>query len=397
MAEPALPVPDAIERRKAGKLLTRLFGVRRSSDAAEAASIREADEEQEELNAAIKAASAALIIIATVIALGFFYVAKVFLVTVFTSILIAFMLEPVVRGLARLRVPRAVGSLIAVTLMLAVLGIATYFFYNRAVEFGQELPNYSKRVQSSLAKFRKEAKKLDESAQTLMAPTAEERKAVPVQVQRAPGLSGMVTEGSGIVGEIALAASFVPFLVYFMLTWQEHVRWAGVRLFSREHRESAESTFSKISAMAGAFIAGNLVVGLFMGIASAAVFWWLGIPYALFVGLISGFVSLVPYLGVLLALVPPLAGGMGVLSSGEIVVVIATVVLLHLFALNVFYPKVLGKRLRLNPLAVTLGLLFWAWLWGAMGLILAVPIMATLKIVCDHVEALQPLGAWLGD
>jgi predicted PurR-regulated permease PerM len=397
MAESTLPLSDPIERRRAGNLLTRLFGGGRTRDAAEPSRVRELEQEQEELADAIKAGSTALIIIAVAIVLGLFYVAKTFLITVFTSILIAFMLGPIVDGLTRLRMPRAVSSLIAVILMLAVLGTAVYFFYNRAVEFGHELPKYSQRIQGSLGKFRREAKKLNESTQTLMTPTAEEKKAVPVQVQRSPGLSGMVTEGSGIVGEIVLAASFVPFLVYFMLTWQEHVRRMGVRLFHLEHRESAHETLDKISAMAGAFIAGNLIVGLLMGIASAAVFWWLEIPYALFVGLISGFVSLVPYLGVLLALFPPLAGGIGQLSSTGIVLVIATVVLLHLFALNVFYPKILGKRLRLNPLAVTLGLLFWALIWGAMGLILAVPIMGTLKIICDHVEALQPLGAWLGD
>jgi predicted PurR-regulated permease PerM len=394
MAESTLPLRDPVERRRAGNLLTRLFGSGRARDAADPSRVPEAEEE---IADAIKAGSIALIIIAVAVVLGLFYVAKIFLVTVFTSILIAFMLKPIVDGLSRLRIPRAASSLIAVTLMLVVLGTAVYFFYNRAVEFGHELPKYSQRIQGSLGKLRKEAKKLNESTQTIMTPTPEEKKAVPVQVQRAPGLSGMVTEGSGIVGEIILAATFVPFLVYFMLTWQAHVRRMGVRLFHLEHRESADETLDKISAMAGAFIAGNLIVGLLMGIASAAIFWWLNIPYALFVGLISGFVSLVPYLGVLLALFPPLAGGIGELTGTGTLIVVATVVLLHLFALNVFYPKILGKRLRLNPLAVTLGLLFWAWIWGAMGLILAVPIMGTLKIICDNVEALQPLGAWLGD
>jgi predicted PurR-regulated permease PerM len=64
---------------------------------------------------------------------------------------------------------------------------------------------------------------------------------------------------------------------------------------------------------------------------------------------------------------------------------------------NVIFPKVVGKRLRLNPLAVTLALLFWAWIWGAMGLILAVPLVAMAKIICDYVDSLRGFGAWLGD
>ena len=69
---------------------------------------------------------------------------------------------------------------------------------------------------------------------------------------------------------------------------------------------------------------------------------------------------------------------------------------LHLVAMNVLYPKILGKRLQLNPLAVTLSLLFWGWLWGAMGLILAVPITGAMKIICDHIEACGRMGRGWG-
>jgi predicted PurR-regulated permease PerM len=78
-------------------------------------------------------------------------------------------------------------------------------------------------------------------------------------------------------------------------------------------------------------------------------------------------------------------------------VIAITVFGLHVFAINVLYPKLIGKRLQLNPLAVTLALLLWGWLWGAMGLILAIPITGALKIIMDHIESLRPYGAWLGE
>ena len=81
----------------------------------------------------------------------------------------------------------------------------------------------------------------------------------------------------------------------------------------------------------------------------------------------------------------------------EVLVIIITVTGLHMLAMNVLYPKLLGKRLQLNPLAVTISLLIWGWIWGALGLILAVPIMGTVKIVCDNVESLRPIGEWMGD
>jgi predicted PurR-regulated permease PerM len=65
--------------------------------------------------------------------------------------------------------------------------------------------------------------------------------------------------------------------------------------------------------------------------------------------------------------------------------------------LNVLYPKILGKRLQLNPLAVTISLLVWAWLWGGIGLLLAIPMTAAMKIIFDHIESLKPFGNWLGE
>jgi len=130
---------------------------------------------------------------------------------------------------------------------------------------------------------------------------------------------------------------------------------------------------------------------------STSVFWLLGIPYFYFIGFISGFFSIIPYLGVFFALLPPLAGGIGVLNKTGVSAIFITVIGLHVLTMNVLYPKIVGRRLRLNPLAITLALLFWAWIWGAMGLILAVPMVAATKIISDYTDSLRGLGQWLGD
>jgi predicted PurR-regulated permease PerM len=126
-------------------------------------------------------------------------------------------------------------------------------------------------------------------------------------------------------------------------------------------------------------------------------FGFLHLPYFYFLGFISGFVSLIPYLGPIAAVIPPLAAGIGHLNGGEILVILIVVFGLHLFSINVIYPKLIGKRLQLNPLVVTMSLLVWGWIWGAVGLVLAVPITAALKIIFDHVDTLRPYGAWLGE
>jgi predicted PurR-regulated permease PerM len=68
----------------------------------------------------------------------------------------------------------------------------------------------------------------------------------------------------------------------------------------------------------------------------------------------------------------------------------------HMIGVNVLMPAIVGRRVHLSALAVTIALLFWGWLWGAIGLILAIPITATIKVICDHVDGWEPAGRWLG-
>ena len=93
----------------------------------------------------------------------------------------------------------------------------------------------------------------------------------------------------------------------------------------------------------------------------------------------------------------PTTAAFGHVEVADLLTIVVTVLGLHMIALNVLYPKFLGNRLQLNPLAVTMSLLVWGSLWGAMGLLLAIPITGAMKIVFDHVETLKPYGAWLGE
>jgi predicted PurR-regulated permease PerM len=347
------------------------------------------------LQSSIRAGSVAQVVVAIIAVIGLIYLLKLVLITTLGALLIAFMLEPVVQRLARIRVPRWAGSLIAVLILLTIIGALSYFFYNRAVDFAVQLPRYSGQIRSLVGKVRSQTHQIEESTRSLMPP--DKKKPVPVEVQKSGGLDGMLPENSSDYLETALAISFVPFLVYFMLTWKAHAHTATVRLFPKEHRMMAHRTVGRISDMIRNFIVGNVIIGLVNSGVSIAVFGSLHLPYFYFLGVISGFVSLVPYLGVFLAILPPLAGSMGTLKLSGVGIVILCTVLLHVISMNVLFPKIVGGRLRLNPLAVALGLLFWSWIWGGMGLILAVPILGATKIVCDYVDPLRGLGNWLGE
>lgn len=354
-------------------------------------------EEAEILHASIRAGSVAQIVVAAIAVIGLLYLLKVVMVTTLVAMLLAFIFEPLVGWFARIRVPRAAGALIAVALMVCLGGNLTYFFYNRAVNFAIQLPQYSGKISDTLANFRAQTTRIEESTRSVLASPKPGKQPLPVEVQEAPGLTRVISAGAGTLGEVVLAVSFVPFLVYFMLTWKDHMLAATVRLFPKEHRLVAHRTAGRISAMIRSFIVGNLLIGVVGATVSTVVFWYLGIPYFYFLGVISGFVSLIPYLGVFLALLPPLAAAIGVVDKTGVAIILLTVIGLHVVTMNVLYPKIVGRRLRLNPLVVALSLFFWAWIWGAMGLILAVPLVGATKIVCDYVDSLRGFGAWLGE
>jgi len=219
---------------------------------------------------------------------------------------------------------------------------------------------------------------------------------VPVTVE-STGSPEFIARNVGTFTEFAVTLSFIPFLVYFMLSWQEHARARTVQLFRPEFHTTAYVTLGQISLMLRGFIAGNFIMGIFMGLVSTLVFGLLGMNYFYFLGFISGFLSLIPYLGVVLALILPLVAGLGSLDDMGLVVIVVTVLALHVVSLNVLYPKFLGRRMQLNPLAVTMSVLIWGSIWGALGLILAVPVMGAIKIVCDNVRPLQRFGEWIGE
>ena len=323
----------------------------------------------------------------------FAYFGESVLAVLFFSILLSFTLSPLVQALEYLHIPRPMAALISVVALLVVMYGVTAASYNEAIIFADNVPKYSKKIRSILQPFRQQAEKIARTGEAVADPEAGN----VVQVRQITSWTDVLTHGASTFTDILLAASFIPFLAYFLLTWQSHARSATVMLFPLHHRHTAFVTLGLIGKMLQSFIVGNFLIGLLISGVSVAIFGLLHVPFFYFVGFLSGFLSLVPYLGIVLAMVPPLLVGLGQLDAGGLLIVLLSVVGMHLFALNVLYPKLLGSRLRINPLAVTLALLFWGAVWGAIGLLLAIPITGAIKIICDHVESLKPYADWLGE
>ncbi len=355
------------------------------------------------------------------------YVGRVFFITFLTAVLLAFLLEPVVRGLMRLKAPRGLASFLACSLMLAVLYLLGLGLWLQVQGMWEDLPNYSRRVAELVDAAAQQIEEIELKAREVIvprrlreppqpqpAPAAAPRarkKGAPEPVPAPPAvqevrirreesqLVNAVYQRLSAYTDVLLMASFVPFLVYFMLSWSDHILKAILSSLPGEgERESLLQAVNGIASVARAYLVGNFILGVLLSVASASFFWFVKLPYWQVVGPLSGFLSLVPYLGLPLALIPPIVAALPVYNALPAYVLIgATTAVFHLIALNLLYPKMVGARVHLNPLVVTVALMIWYLLWGAAGLFLAIPITAGLKAAFDSVPSLRAYGRILGN
>jgi predicted PurR-regulated permease PerM len=370
-----------------------------------------------------------LVALGVVIAL--LYWARVFFITFIAAVIIALILEPFVGLLIRIRFPRSVASFVVCSMALMLVYLAGLGAYTQIAGLWQEREKFSQRINDTVEDARRKVDDLEASTYRLIVPARQRqqqqqqpqpppqtkgrrRNAAPVEQPAVPGapasipevriheeqkaLSDLLYERISSLYQILLMSSFVPFLVYFMLSWRDHIRRSFLQFFEGEDRVAAARSLQGIGDMVRGFVVGNFVLGVMLAVLSSLGFWMIRLPYPLLAGPISGFLSLVPYIGLPLALVPPaivaIAGGTKLAGFLFVAFVVA---MLHLLALNLLYPKVVGSRVHLNPLVVTFALMLWGFLWDAAGLLLAIPLTAAIKAVCDNVKGLRPLGKFLGD
>jgi predicted PurR-regulated permease PerM len=346
----------------------------------------------------ITSSSASGKIIAAGIVIAFCYFASSVLVTLLVAVLLTYFLDPVVNWMETLRIPRALGSLIVVLVTIALVVFLAWSLIERVDQFGADWPNYRKPlraaadvVQKKMALFEARVSEIETGNEVAGAGGVR-----TVQVQEPHALRNAILSRMSTLYSFLLAATFIPFLVFFMLAAKRQVWHATMQLFPATQRTSVKETLSDVTQVLRSYVVGTALVGLILVVASWLFFMGIGLEFPFLAALVSGLFNLIPYLGVILSWMPPLLIGLKQFHAvGPFIGIFIMLTVFHLIAANLLVPALVGWRVRLNALALTVALLFWGWLWGAMGLILAIPITAVIKVVCDHVEGWQPVGRWL--
>ncbi len=333
----------------------------------------------------------------TVLALLYtLYFARSFLVPIVFALLLNFLLSPVIRMLGRIRLKPPVAALFVILLLIAGTAEAAYQLAGPAQRWAaiapQSFDTAQKKLRRIILPMQQVSKSVEQAADAVGGQTG---KPAEVLVQSGPSVSSRLF---GTTQRLVVGTIEVFILLYFLL--------AGGDLFLQKFVKVLPQFGDKVKAVAiaratesavTAYLSTTLLVNVLEGAVVAVVLWALGMPNVLLWGVLVACMEFVPYLGALaVTVVLTLAGLTTFPDLGRALLIPGSFLVVNLIQSNVVSPMMLGQRLTLNPVAIFIGLTFFFWIWGVPGAFLAVPLLATFKIFCDHVASLAAVGEFLG-
>jgi predicted PurR-regulated permease PerM len=324
--------------------------------------------------------------------LGALYAASEIVLPIVLAFVLNLMLQPVVRLGERFRLPRALGALVAILLLVAVVAALGMALSGPATAWAERLPDAAAKLQAQLGFLKQPvaaAQDVIARVQGTAAPPGSE--AMPV---RLAGLFDTLFSGTRAVA----AGMFTTLLVlFYLLIFGETFLRRTVEILPRfaDKRRAVEIS-QRIERDLSAYLLTVSAINAVVGVATAAVMWLCGVSDPVLWGFAAFVLNFVPILGPLVGVV--LLVLVGALSIGFTLAALLPAALyftIHFIEGEVVTPLLLAKRFTINPVALVLALVFWYWMWGIPGAVLAVPMLAIAKIICDDIPQLRAFGHFL--
>ena len=339
------------------------------------------------------------IVLAVLATLYTMYFAREFFVPIVFAALLNFLLSPFIRAFRRIGIPAPAGAAVVLVLLIVGVGGGVYSLAGPAQKLANSAPETIARANTKLralflARVQNATSQVERAASTLEAPVTG-TPAHQVVVNTTP------TIGSRLLGTTqVLVAGVVEIavLLYFLLAGGDLFLQKFIKLLpSLGDKRKAVNVARAIEAAVSAYLTTALLVNIAEGVVVGLCLWALGMPTPALWGAMIVAIEFVPYLGALTGVVVLTLAGLASFDSvGHALLIPASYLAINLIQANLVTPMLLGHRLTLNPVAIFVGLTFFFWIWGVAGAFLAVPLLATLKIVCDHIGPLAALGEFLG-
>jgi predicted PurR-regulated permease PerM len=326
-----------------------------------------------------------VVVIAIVVAFAYF--ASSLCITFLLAGFLALLFDPFPTFFERFHIPRVLSTGFLIIVCVVGMAAAVRASYGRASQVIEDLPDYADRIHDAFEPINQRIEKVQKSAGsiTAAAPAPITKKSPPmvrVADQPSPAWPSYLIRGVGSVWGAVIVGGIVPFLMFFMLVRKSHLYGWLAHTFGET--VDVSNFTSMLTQMVRGFVVGNVIIGAAMALVMVGVLYALKVPGAVPLGIASGFLNLVPFLGAILAAGLPLFASIFQFDSPAPFVLIAVAAIaLHIVSANFLIPRFIGSRVNIGPVAATMGMLFWGWLWGIMGVLLAVPLTAFVKLVAD--------------
>jgi predicted PurR-regulated permease PerM len=348
------------------------------------------------------------------------------LIPIIVAVLISYALDPIVTWMARYRIPRTLAATLLMLLIVGGAGWGVYSLQDNAKEAVKGLPEAAVRARRFLAKSQETtpARELRQTVEVLNGGAEPGHPADAAQsrgAQSAPSVDRRVPSGAepaapsdstadasptsaiaswlqrALGSSMALAgnATVVGFLTLFLLIASGHFRTRAIEVAGAdpERRRVMAKVVDDINTQIQRYLLVQLATASLVAVVTWGVLAWMGISQALVWGILAGLLNAIPYFGPVIV-----SGGLfavALVQTGEPVRAIeVSAAALAITSLEgwLLTPTLLGRTERMHALVIFVGLLFFSWLWGAWGTLLAVPMLVVIKSVADHVERLKPLS-----
>jgi len=301
----------------------------------------------------------------------------------FLAILFYFILSPALDFLTRLKIPRGLALLLIVVVAFFALYLFGMLVYTSGKDFANSLPQYSEKLNEFLQSVREQLKLTEENWD----PWAWSKT---LNTQKLASL--VLASLDRIFSFFSTFALIFVFLV-FMLAGRGKLRVKVDKSFSPSRAKKVNQIIDNIDGQIQKYLIIKTGISFISGIITTAVLAIFGVDYAIVLGFVTFVLNYVPSLGSIVALaLCVLAAAVQLNSLWPTLWILVLLVVVDLVTGSVLEPKIMGRGLGLSPLVVLFSLMFWGWLWGIPGMILAVPIMAVIKIICSNIPALQPIA-----
>jgi predicted PurR-regulated permease PerM len=331
-------------------------------------------------------------LICLAIIIGILYYGQVVLKPLALSCLLAILLISPCRFFEKQGFPRGIAALISLVIAITVFAIIFYIISTSIISFRDDLPQMKQNINASIHQ-------MQNWAQTQLHLSTEK-----MQELMKSSTSNVIPKTSYIVNTTLTTVStaiFISILImiqtFLLILYRSLIVRFFIMIFSKEHGAVIYELFVKMRYVIRSYIVGLFIEMLIIAIAYCSVLLFLGVKYALLLGIIGAVLNIIPYLGILMACIMSALITLTTNSPSTVMWMIISLILIHMLDTNVLMPKIVGSKVKINALSTIVGVIIGTALWGIPGTFMAVPIMAILKLVFEQVEELKPFAVLMGD